>query len=130
MLLLQRTRVWFAAPVMPSQKMITEEARRAQDFTLPYPTKPSLLGGMNLPSVPFTCLLLASANLASSFLYLLPYSCFPTETSQLPSSTAPLQRSKRAAGITLLWLCCCPSFCLLTSCLGFRSHTNNNRELK
>lgn len=114
------------------EKMITEEARIAQVFTLPFPTKPfpPRRGESSLCVLYLPLACLCKPPLASSFLCLLPYSCFPTETSQQPSSTAPLQRSKRAAGIILLWLCCCPSFCPLTSCLGFRSHTSNSRELK
>lgn len=114
------------------EKMMTEEARIAQDFTLPFPTKPfpPRRDESSLSVLYLSLVCLCKPPLGSSFLYLLPYSCFPTETSQQPSFMSPLQRSERAAGITPLWLHCCLSFCLLTSWLGFRSHTNNRRELK
>lgn len=113
------------------EKMVTEEARIAQDFTLPFSTKLFPPRGMNLPSVSFTCLLLASANRPwpppSSTSYLTPASPQRCHNSPAP----PLHfRDQRTAGITLPRLCCCLSFCLLTSGLGFRSHTNNSRELK
>jgi hypothetical protein len=88
--------------------MVTEEKARILQFcTLPFPTMP-FFPERDHPSVSFTCLLFASANHRGLLLPLLltspSPSSSPTETSQQFRSSVPLQRFKRATGITLLWL--------------------------
>lgn len=67
MLFLAKTWVRFPAPILPSSDAVRRWLQRkspGQHKTLLFHSPPSLsiLGGMNLPSVSLTCLLLASAH--------------------------------------------------------------------